>query len=63
MGGEITMTPKLKLSSRSAISNPKRLRRTSERRGPANGLHYPATMEVLAMKAGTLLRSVKAKYA
>jgi len=55
------MTPKLKLSSRPAISNRNRSRRTSELRGPAAGLHYPATMEVLAMKAETLLQSVKAK--
>jgi len=55
------MTPKLKLSSRSAISNRNRSRRTSELRGPAAGLRYPATMEVLAIKAETLLRSVKAK--
>ena len=56
------MTPKLKLCSRSAISNPRRSRRTSERRGAATGLRYPATMEVLAIKAETLLQSVKAKY-
>jgi len=62
MGGEISMTPKLKLSSRPAISNRNRSRRTSELRGPATGLRYPATMEVLAIKAETLLQSVKAKY-
>jgi len=50
-----------KILSRSAISNPKRMRRTSKRRELAAGSRYPATMEVLAMKAEKLLEAFNSK--